>query len=386
MNHSGMQFVRLFLISITSCSASLQADRALGQSYGGPLPSVAVGASGTTTPTVIVANDFVWAAVQDVGTASLVQVSTDTRSPTSVSVPLGPVDPIQMTYDTVNRNVWITDYSRSMISVVDISAVDAPQLIATINNPPVPYTWTIPPYTHDKIHSTPEGIFFSALTGTIWVANDTDAWTIPSGVYVYDASAPSSTSTPMSLLCANPDDPLNPNGFAFDGSNIWVTFSESNFVQLITTSGCNLGNPVPTGTFPLSLAFDGANMWVGNGDVEGGGSLTKIPVAVPISGGTTTTISWSAPPGVSTSGVRGLLYEGGSIWACNNNTNTITRVRASDGVILGNYPTGSSPRGIVYDGTNIWVANSGDNTLTYFNPAMVIPSSFLPARILGLLD
>jgi hypothetical protein len=386
MKHSGMKFEALILIVVTLCGTSLLAGRAYSQSSGGPLPSAAVGASGTMVPTVIFANGFVWASVQNGQSASVVQISPETRSPTAVTLSLGLVDPIQMAYDTSNDNIWITDYSVSEISVVNVSATDAPQLVATISNPTVPYTWTIPPYKNVELASTPEGIFFNSSTGTIWVANDANPYKLASGVYVYDTSAPTSTSIPIDELCLAPSSPLNPDGFAFDGTNMWVSFSESNFVQLITTSGCTVGDPVPTGIFPLSMVFDGANMWVGNGAVEGGGSLTKIPIAVPLSGGPTTTISWSAPPGVSTSGVRGLLYEGGSIWACNGQTNTVTRVRASDGVILGTYPTGAGPRGIVYDGTNIWVANSGANTLTYFNPAMVIPSSFLPSRILGLLN
>jgi hypothetical protein len=386
MNNTDVKFPPLILAVIIFCCTSLLTGRAHGESSGGPLSSAAAGASGTVIPTLIFANGFVWAAVQNGQNASLVQFSTDTHALTSVALSLGLVDPIEMTYDTVNNNIWITDYSVSMLSVVNVSTTDVPQLVGTINNPPVPYTWTGPPYTKVLFPSTPEAIFYSGSTGTIWVANDTDPRTVASGVYVYDASAPSSISTPVYKLCMSTDSPLNPDGFAFDGINMWVTFSENNFVQLITTSGCTVGNPVPTGRLPLSIVFDGANMWVGNGDVEDGGSLTKIPISAPLSGGETTTISWSAPPGVSTSGVRGLLYEGGSIWACNSRTNTVTRVGASDGKILGTYPTGSGPRGIVYDGTDIWIANSGDNTVTYFNPSMVIPSSFLPSRILGLFN
>jgi DNA-binding beta-propeller fold protein YncE len=158
MKHSGMKFEALILIVVTLCGTSLLAGRAYSQSSGGPLPSAAVGASGTMVPTVIFANGFVWASVQNGQSASVVQISPETRSPTAVTLSLGLVDPIQMAYDTSNDNIWITDYSVSEISVVNVSATDAPQLVATISNPTVPYTWTIPPYKNVELASTPEGI------------------------------------------------------------------------------------------------------------------------------------------------------------------------------------------------------------------------------------
>jgi hypothetical protein len=66
--------------------------------------------------------------------------------------------------------------------------------------------------------------------------------------------------------------------------------------------------------------------------------------------------------------VRGLAYDGTSIWACNNVDNTVTRIRVSDGAYLGTYPTGKSPRAIAFDGERMWISNSGENTLTMVSP------------------
>jgi hypothetical protein len=35
----------------------------------------------------------------------------------------------------------------------------------------------------------------------------------------------------------------------------------------------------------------------------------------------------------------------------------VSRLRASDGGLLGNFPVGITPIGVAFDGANIWVAN-----------------------------
>ena len=44
--------------------------------------------------------------------------------------------------------------------------------------------------------------------------------------------------------------------------------------------------------------------------------------------------------------------------------NNVTKLRASDGVVLGTFTVGSGPYGLAFDGANMWVANSSDNTVT----------------------
>jgi len=52
------------------------------------------------------------------------------------------------------------------------------------------------------------------------------------------------------------------------------------------------------------------------------------------------------------------------VWVSNQNNNTVTELRASDGTNLGTFSVGSTPRGLVYDGTYIWVMNAGSKTVT----------------------
>src|SRR6266513_1582643 len=47
--------------------------------------------------------------------------------------------------------------------------------------------------------------------------------------------------------------------------------------------------------------------------------------------------------------------------------NNVTKLRASEGVVLGTFTVGSGPGGLAFDGANMWVANSGcgsGNTVT----------------------
>jgi len=56
----------------------------------------------------------------------------------------------------------------------------------------------------------------------------------------------------------------------------------------------------------------------------------------------------------------GICFDGTNIWVTVG-SNGITKLRASDGTILGNYTVGTGPMGICFDGTNIWVVNNGSD-------------------------
>jgi serine/threonine protein phosphatase PrpC len=46
---------------------------------------------------------------------------------------------------------------------------------------------------------------------------------------------------------------------------------------------------------------------------------------------------------------------------------SVTKIRASDGIILGSYVVGDNPRYICSDGECIWVSNSNSGWLTKLN-------------------
>ena len=61
---------------------------------------------------------------------------------------------------------------------------------------------------------------------------------------------------------------------------------------------------------------------------------------------------------------EGAAFDGENIWIAHNHENTVTKMRASDGTVLGTYDVGSAPQGVAFDGTNIWVANLNSNNVT----------------------
>ena len=48
-----------------------------------------------------------------------------------------------------------------------------------------------------------------------------------------------------------------------------------------------------------------------------------------------------------------------NVWVTNYGSGTVSKIRASDGTILGTFPAGLDPLGIAFDGTDIWIAERG---------------------------
>lgn len=269
---------------------------------------------------------YIWAAIQNPDGGVVQKLST---SGTVISTTGVGTEPLELAFD--GSNIWVTDYTSSDVTIVGQNG----GFIKTI---PLPL-------------ADPEGIAFDGKS--MWVANNGNN---TNTVSKFDAAS-------MTLVASYPTG-RSPDGVAFDGTNIWVTNSYADSVWVFNLSGRQLQG-YATGVFPLSMVFDGQSMWIGNGTgvnvgtpVPGIGSLTKIRVADGRSMGTFTIGHH----------VRGLAYDGTSIWACNGNDNTVSRVRVSDVALLGTFATGSLPRAAAFDGRKIWVANSGENTLTVFVP------------------
>jgi DNA-binding beta-propeller fold protein YncE len=53
-----------------------------------------------------------------------------------------------------------------------------------------------------------------------------------------------------------------------------------------------------------------------------------------------------------------------NIWVANKGSDSVTKLRANDGIVLGTYTVGIAPVSVCFDGLNIWVANSGSNSLS----------------------
>ena len=60
----------------------------------------------------------------------------------------------------------------------------------------------------------------------------------------------------------------------------------------------------------------------------------------------------------------GVAFDGANIWVANLLSNNVTKLRASDGALLGTFSVGTQPVGVAFDGANIWVTNFGSNDVT----------------------
>src|SRR5206468_10180779 len=53
----------------------------------------------------------------------------------------------------------------------------------------------------------------------------------------------------------------------------------------------------------------------------------------------------------------GMAFDGANIWVTSVNTDTITKLHASDGTLLGTFPAGGQTIFAAFDGVYIWVTN-----------------------------
>jgi DNA-binding beta-propeller fold protein YncE len=61
---------------------------------------------------------------------------------------------------------------------------------------------------------------------------------------------------------------------------------------------------------------------------------------------------------------EGLVFDGNHIWVANFGSNNVTKLRASDGAVLGTFSVGMGAQGMAFDGANIWVANTVSQTVS----------------------
>jgi len=135
-----------------------------------------------------------------------------------------------------------------------------------------------------------------------------------------------------------------PSAVAFDGENIWVTVHDDSKLVKIRVSDNSIQGSVNVDA-PSGVTFDGTNVWVANN--IGNGAVTKV------SG--TGTPSILATYSTTQSFTQTVVFDGANIWTVNSGTLNISKIRASDGVVIGVYPITFNTVGMTFDGANIWV-------------------------------
>ena len=62
--------------------------------------------------------------------------------------------------------------------------------------------------------------------------------------------------------------------------------------------------------------------------------------------------------GFSDSGPVDVLFDGTSIWVANSNSGSLEKLEPRDGTVLGRVKVGFSPSVLAFDGTKVWVTNT----------------------------
>jgi hypothetical protein len=113
-------------------------------------------------------------------------------------------------------------------------------------------------------------------------------------------------------------------------------------VALLKWYGANTTTSFAVGKEPRGVCFDGANIWVAN---YGSNTVTKLQAN---DGTVLGTYAVGTEP-------ANVAFDGANIWVTNYGSSNITKLRASDGTVLGTFPAGPTPFGLAFDGANIWV-------------------------------
>src|SRR5688572_8638291 len=92
---------------------------------------------------------------------------------------------------------------------------------------------------------------------------------------------------------------------------------------------------------------------------------------------TTTQLDSKALPAIPVGlGPEGVTTDGASIFVANQFSNTVTKLRASDGTAIGTYRAGHRPVALAFDGAFIWVANYLSNNVMKLDPGGVVVGTY----------
>ncbi len=169
----------------------------------------------------------------------------------------------------------------------------------------------------------------------------------------------------------------NAGNLSYDGLNIWASQLTLNIVTKIRASDGTILGSFGSGKSPQSIGFDGQAIWVANNSTsppEQG--VTRLS----LDGSLIQDIRLAAPS-------FSVAFDGENTWVTHSQGNDVSKVRSSDGVVLGTFSVGTAPTGIAFDGESIWVANTFDDSVTRLKAAdgthiATIPVGFGPVGVL----
>jgi hypothetical protein len=135
-------------------------------------------------------------------------------------------------------------------------------------------------------------------------------------------------------------------GILFDGANLWVTDAGDNKLKKLDSNG-NVLQSIDVGTAPQRPVFDGANIWVPNVFSD---SVTVVRARDGMVLATLTGNGLSSP--------RQAAFDGQRILATNNSGSSVSLWNATSLTPIGNVFIGNAsthPYGACSDGINFWI-------------------------------
>ncbi|MFA5840750.1 MAG: hypothetical protein WC847_00530 [Candidatus Paceibacterota bacterium] len=253
--------------------------------------------------------------------------------------------PYGIAYDAPHNAIWVANSGANTISEYDAStSVIIGSPIATGNGP--------------------QGVAYDATNHAVWTPNITDGT-----VTKIDTNTSTVVGTyAVGTLTSFPQD------ITFDVTQnaIWVSNHGDNaVVKLDAATGAPVGAPIAVGNYPQGVAFDVTNnaIWVANNSDD---TITKVDAA--------TGVVIGSPIAVDVGPMR-VAYDitQNAVWV--TSTNSVSKIDATTGVLIGSpISVAFAPRGIAFDITNntILVTNNG-NTVTRINAATgVIMGGLIP--------
>jgi len=144
----------------------------------------------------------------------------------------------------------------------------------------------------------------------------------------------------------------------YAGGFVWVVtsaFAPNNLIyKLDPATGGILASWAVTNS-PTGVCTDGTTLWISTHSGAGNGWVRQYTYA-------------GAAGLVANVGDNpyGCCYGAGHVWVPNYVSGTITKVRVSDGAVIGNYATLANPFRSCHDLTNVWVVQRGASSVRKF--------------------
>jgi hypothetical protein len=149
-----------------------------------------------------------------------------------------------------------------------------------------------------------------------------------------------------------------PTGIVFDGANLWVTDPGDNMLKELDPLGNGtVVQSIAVGAGPELPVFDGSNIWVPSGTAN---SITVVRARDGLVLATLT--------GNGLNGPNQAAFDGQRVLVTNFSGNSVSLWKAADLTPIGTFSTGAStnPTGACSSGINFWIVLNGANQLARF--------------------